>query len=648
MRKLFLGLIFCGVILILSADTYASTSCPEKPAPNEVLLFTEENFQGECTSYIGFNREIRFHKGKTRSVKVGSGIVVTLYKIFRLKGRSQFGSDPEYPVWNKKSSNWRSLRLSKKSAPIVSVPKPCSGNEPKPGVEAAAEQVTIFTEPNFGGACKTIDYTGRDQKPYPYSIAWDYKTKTDFWNSGTLRKQKATFNSMMVGSGVVVTVCTGTNLRGTCKDFTNTVIDLTGEGVGYNSINSFKIYTLNPKDYKNPMLPNDNEVTVCEKLVFGGGCRKLRVGNFDFRGLTYRYIHVGSNVKAQTYFDRDFYGSSETYPGGSKQATTGSVKSIRVMNSTDNLVAVKPRSTPAPPTVIVEKPKVDLTPPAEDVAEKRFILTGMGNKCLTIKGGNINNYTPVILSDCVGTDSQKWAFSSDGRIRGVANMCLTHSGALQIETCAPLGSQYWTVTDTNEIKRAWACLTSEKLKNGSPTTGKCKGNSFEKWRFAKNVKPKAKHGSPNGRYSYCAIQGGQCNFQGTGIVAYGVNGKFKYRRNVRGSIACSDQNFGDPAPGYKKRCYFIKRKPQTPVANHYPPKPFNGVKFSFCANEGGQCPAVGYSPRQVAFGVNGKFVYKNTTKAVRCGVSTFGSDPAPGVKKRCYTVRMTFRRIAPK
>jgi hypothetical protein len=131
-----------------------------------------------------------------------------------------------------------------------------------------------------------------------------------------------------------------------------------------------------------------------------------------------------------------------------------------------------------------------------------------------------------------------------------------------------------------------------------------------------------------------------------------VSGKFEFKNDVEGSIECSNRNFRDPAPLYPKRCYVLRTITRSETSrpgtiNHYPPEPMNGIKYSFCAKEGGVCPATTVV-RKVAFGVNGKFLYKNGKRALRCNVQTFGGDPAPGVPKRCYSVIITFRKIPPK
>lgn len=57
-----------------------------------------------------------------------------------------------------------------------------------------------------------------------------------------------------------------------------------------------------------------------------------------------------------------------------------------------------------------------------------------------------------------------------------------------------------------------------------------------------------------------------------------------------------------------------------------------------CAGDGGTCN-VGASPKTVAYGNNGLFIYKRgLTGSVGCGWTTFGSDPANGVNKACYIV----------
>ncbi len=57
--------------------------------------------------------------------------------------------------------------------------------------------------------------------------------------------------------------------------------------------------------------------------------------------------------------------------------------------------------------------------------------------------------------------------------------------------------------------------------------------------------------------------------------------------------------------------------------------------YTFCSNENQHCSFSGKD--QVAFGANGKFVYKSFRNGVDCKTSVFGKDPIPGVAKACYT-----------
>lgn len=58
--------------------------------------------------------------------------------------------------------------------------------------------------------------------------------------------------------------------------------------------------------------------------------------------------------------------------------------------------------------------------------------------------------------------------------------------------------------------------------------------------------------------------------------------------------------------------------------------------YAFCSNEFQTCVLSG--TMDVAYGANGNFVYKtNQTGNCPCNNTNFGSDPAPGVSKKCYT-----------
>ena len=56
--------------------------------------------------------------------------------------------------------------------------------------------------------------------------------------------------------------------------------------------------------------------------------------------------------------------------------------------------------------------------------------------------------------------------------------------------------------------------------------------------------------------------------------------------------------------------------------------------YSKCADEGNTCKA-GSSARSVSFGIKDKFVVKTLSGDIPCTVATFGSDPYPGLAKKC-------------
>jgi hypothetical protein len=59
------------------------------------------------------------------------------------------------------------------------------------------------------------------------------------------------------------------------------------------------------------------------------------------------------------------------------------------------------------------------------------------------------------------------------------------------------------------------------------------------------------------------------------------------------------------------------------------------MNYYRCGIDGETC-AIGPGKLYMAYGANGSYVYKLLGGSVACGVSTFGSDPAPGVVKSCY------------
>lgn len=64
---------------------------------------------------------------------------------------------------------------------------------------------------------------------------------------------------------------------------------------------------------------------------------------------------------------------------------------------------------------------------------------------------------------------------------------------------------------------------------------------------------------PDG-YSICAQEGQACQFAGRGRVAFGIDGQFNFRV-FDGGVDCSTAEFGDPAQGVQKACYYQNMVP---------------------------------------------------------------------------------------
>jgi hypothetical protein len=107
-------------------------------------------------------------------------------------------------------------------------------------------------------------------------------------------------------------------------------------------------------------------------------------------------------------------------------------------------------------------------------------------------------------------------------------------------------------------------------------------------------------------------------------VAYGLNGKFHFRK-LDGSYTCNDATFGGSPIDGTKACY-------TALPG-----------YSFKVNEGDSFD-LGDATYPVAFGADGRWVYKPKTGTVTCDTGAFDGDPYWGMVKSCYV--FDARRVA--
>lgn len=128
-------------------------------------------------------------------------------------------------------------------------------------------------------------------------------------------------------------------------------------------------------------------------------------------------------------------------------------------------------------------------------------------------------------------------------------------------------------------------------------------------------------------------------------------------REVAGrGIPCSNEAFGDPAPGIPKRCAYVargygrggddgwpdrgydgpRRDYEGPRRSPYGPGRGDGVAgWQGCAREGGFCDFRGV--RRVRYGAGGRFTERVSRDGIPCNNGVFG-DPAPGIPKTCQVL----------
>lgn len=280
--------------------------------------------------------------------------------------------------------------------------------------------------------------------------------------------------------------------------------------------------------------------------------------------------------------------------------------------------------------------------------------------CMDNTGGSQSPRTPTTLWGCANNSNQNWQFMDRGN--AVYMLMNQSSGTLflddwmasqspgvQLEVNNGNGSpaQNYIVQDgtptgppgyTYCAAESGTCSFSgqqnvafgvngafgfKAFTNSTPCTVAAFGNSDPAPGFVKACFYQTSAAPPPG-YTYCAAEGGTCNFTGQKNVANGANKSFGYQA-FTGSTPCTTAAFGgtDPAPGVLKACFY-----QTAAVG--PPG------FTYCAAEGGTCTFSGTAT--VAYGENG-MAYNNATftNSAPCTTAAFGgTDPDPSVVKSCF------------
>ena len=130
----------------------------------------------------------------------------------------------------------------------------------------------------------------------------------------------------------------------------------------------------------------------------------------------------------------------------------------------------------------------------------------------------------------------------------------------------------------------------------------------------------------------CAQEQGFCSVPYPTEVIYGVPGRSASRYVSGRGIRCSNEVFGDPAPGAEKACAYVARGGGRGARRDDRDDGDRG-RWRTCANENGFCEFRGQ--RRVRYGRQGRFTEETFRNGVQCNNGAFGGDPAPNVPKVC-------------
>jgi hypothetical protein len=133
-------------------------------------------------------------------------------------------------------------------------------------------------------------------------------------------------------------------------------------------------------------------------------------------------------------------------------------------------------------------------------------------------------------------------------------------------------------------------------------------------------------------YTFCAAEGGTCDFPGVSVVAYGANGIYNFF-NVNNVVDCNNANLGpDPVPDVVKGCYYGPH-----IGDPVDPNPLFSVPAVYCGYEGTNCEFNGTA--KIIYGIGGRYASLNGHTSFYCSGTSgpfAGTDPAPGLVKTCF------------
>lgn len=218
---------------------------------------------------------------------------------------------------------WWGVRTANPLSPNWSVRKFRISDVNPPQCSPNADQIALFTDPNYGGSCVT-------------------KGIGDYANPGSLGIANDSVSSIKVGSSVQAVLCKDDVYGGGCDTFTGNDSNLSDNGIGDNQVSSAKVQ-LRPE----PCPINADQIALFTDPDYRGGCTVRGVGEyFDSGALgiandTASSVKVGSNVQVILYNDSGYGSTEETFRGDDPNLSDNAIGDNRVSSA-----KVQSRCTP--------------------------------------------------------------------------------------------------------------------------------------------------------------------------------------------------------------------------------------------------------------------------------------------------------------
>lgn len=545
MKQIICAVMFLGAILLMN-DSVSAKVCPDpqaEPEFNQVMLFSEENYQGDCNIYTGFKNRFPRYQSPIRSLKAGSGIEIYINNKANYRGFAK-GYKGNHPILNysggSKKKEWVAIDFGKIPEQKTDVPFV----KQRTSADLLTDD-TIVVCRTMLASCKSYGLGDHSLSEYYTTILVGKNVKAQtYTRSGFMEQSQMIYQGRHENLRISSVRVMGLNDQRVADQITPKAIptpSLPAPAVPTQT-NTPTVNTSTPNN------PIDGAVRVVGKTELG-----LTVQNQQIQNNSNIILHPGLNNwimrsdGAIVLKDNPRFGLT--------------VKNQRIANGSEIILHEgynlwKVLSDGA--IVLKDNPSFGITVLNQNKNENaKIILHGgyntwtkdhTGSTNVASSGNNppppkANHYpppnnggSPYVLC---GYENQYCSF------QGIGTVAYGVNGIFKYKQNVSRGIQCDDATFGFVVKgvekRCYFKFEREIKRNDTPT---------------ETDKPSP----PNGNFRVCGVEGKTCNFSGKGRVAYGYNDKngrkFLFKQNVNGSIACNNQTFGgDPAPGKAKVCY---------------------------------------------------------------------------------------------